>query len=110
MKIKGLFSLFFFQECDLTSQDQNMPITVAARSKTSDVFGRSNTGIVGSNPTRSTDVCQRFSVFVLSCVGSGLATGLITRPRGPAVYKIQISELINSDWTLAREPNPSREK
>jgi hypothetical protein len=36
-------------------------------------FGRSNTGVVGSNPTRSMYVCV-YSVFVLSCVDSGLAT------------------------------------
>jgi hypothetical protein len=29
---------------------------------------------VGSNPARGMDVCV-YSVFVLSCVGSGLATG-----------------------------------
>jgi hypothetical protein len=46
-------------------------ITVAARSKARTVFARSNTGIVGSNPTRRMDVCV-YSVFVL---GSGLATG-----------------------------------
>jgi hypothetical protein len=46
------------------------PITVAARSKAWTVFVRSNTGIVGSNPTRGIDVCV-YSVFVL---GSGLAT------------------------------------
>jgi hypothetical protein len=32
------------------------------------------TGIVGSNPTQSMDVCV-YSVFVLSFVGSGLAKG-----------------------------------
>jgi hypothetical protein len=37
------------------------------------------------------DVCPHFIVFMLSCVGSILATGLITRPRViPTVYKIQI--------------------
>jgi hypothetical protein len=45
------------------------PITVAARSKAWTVFARSNTGIVGSNPTQDMDVCMCFySVFVLSCV------------------------------------------
>jgi hypothetical protein len=48
------------------------PITVTARSKAWDVFTRSNTGIVGSNPTQGMDVCV-YSVFVLSFVGSGLA-------------------------------------
>jgi hypothetical protein len=34
------------------------------------------TGIVGSNPTHGMDVCVRlFCVFVVLCVGSGLATG-----------------------------------
>jgi hypothetical protein len=41
-------------------------------------FARSNTGIVGSNPTQSMDVCLR-----LFCVCRGLATGLIPRPRRP---------------------------
>jgi hypothetical protein len=51
------------------------PAPIAARSKTRTVFGRSETGIVGSNPTRDKDVCPRFSVFVFSCVGRGLAAG-----------------------------------
>jgi hypothetical protein len=35
---------------------------------------RSNAGIVGSNPTHGMDVCVCvYSLFVLSCVGSGLA-------------------------------------
>jgi hypothetical protein len=47
-----------------------------ARSKAWAVFARSNTGIMGSNPTRGMDVyvCL-FCVFVVLCVGSGLATG-----------------------------------
>jgi hypothetical protein len=35
------------------------PITVAARSKAWTVFARSNTGIVGSNPTWGMDVYVR---------------------------------------------------
>jgi hypothetical protein len=46
------------------------PIAVVARSKVRNVFTRSNTGIIGSNPTLGMDVCV-YSVFVL---GSGLAT------------------------------------
>jgi hypothetical protein len=57
-------------------------ITLAARSKARNVFARSNTGIVSSNPTRGMDVCV-YSEFVLSCVRSGLATWLITRQRSP---------------------------
>jgi hypothetical protein len=49
---------------------------VATRSKAWHVFARSNTGIVGWNPTRGMDVCVRlFCVCVVLCVGSGLATG-----------------------------------
>jgi hypothetical protein len=37
----------------------------------------SNAAIVGSNPTQVIDVCVRlFCVYVVLCVGSGLATGL----------------------------------
>jgi hypothetical protein len=66
---------------NIGTQKQNaygfrQPITVAARSKASTVFARSNTGIVGSNPTRGMDVCLHlFCVCVVLCVGSGLATG-----------------------------------
>jgi hypothetical protein len=50
-----------------------------------------------------------FSVLVLFFVGSGLKTdsspfvGVL-----PTVYNIQISELINSEWTQDREPNPPK--
>jgi hypothetical protein len=55
---------------------QPTPITEVTRSKAWTVFARSNTGIVGSNPTRGMDVCVRlFCVCVVLCVGSGLATG-----------------------------------
>jgi hypothetical protein len=48
--------------------------TEAERSKARNVFARSNNGIVVSNPTQSMDVCPRYSVFMLSCVGNGLGT------------------------------------
>jgi hypothetical protein len=52
------------------------PITVAARSEARTVFARSNAEIVGSNPTQGMVVCARlFCVFIVLCVGSGLATG-----------------------------------
>jgi hypothetical protein len=48
---------------------KHQPIAVAARSKEWTVFSRSNTGIVGSNPTRGTDVLMYvYSAFGLSCV------------------------------------------
>jgi hypothetical protein len=49
---------------------------MAAHSKAWIVFARSNTGVVGSNPTQGMDDCVRlFYVYVVLCVGSGLATG-----------------------------------
>jgi hypothetical protein len=45
-------------------QIYSWPITVAARSKAWTVFARSNTGIVGLNPTQGMDVCA-FILFVL---------------------------------------------
>jgi hypothetical protein len=52
------------------------PITVAARSKGCTIFTRSDTGVVGSNPTRSLDARVRlFCVCVIVCAGSFLATG-----------------------------------
>jgi hypothetical protein len=37
--------------------------STAERSETSNVFGRSNVEIAGSNPARGMDVCLRFSVL-----------------------------------------------
>jgi hypothetical protein len=42
------------------------PVPVAERSEARTVFGRSNTGIVGSNLTGGMDVCLRFSVLCCS--------------------------------------------
>jgi hypothetical protein len=54
----------------------DQPITVAARSKTWNVFARSNAGILGSNPIQGMDVCMRlFCVYVVLCVGNCLETG-----------------------------------
>jgi hypothetical protein len=53
-----------------------LQITVSARSKAWTVFARSNTRLVGSNPTRGMDVCVRlFCVRIVMCAGSDLATG-----------------------------------
>jgi hypothetical protein len=52
------------------------PVAVASRSKPCTVFASLNAGIAGSNPTQCMDVCVRdYSVCVVMCVGSGLATG-----------------------------------
>jgi hypothetical protein len=50
---KPIDDFVLFQLCTLK------PITVGARSKVCNVFARSNTGIVGSNPTEGMDVCRR---------------------------------------------------
>jgi hypothetical protein len=44
------------------------------------------------------------SGFMFTCVGSGLATGVI-----PTAHKIN-HFIINSEWEQAREPNPPRKK
>jgi len=57
-----------------------------ARSKTCIAFYRSNTGIVGSNPTWSSDMCVRS--FVLSYVSSDVAQDRTSVQTGtPNVYK-----------------------
>jgi hypothetical protein len=49
------------------------PITLAARSKAWTVFARTNTGIVGSNPTLCMDVCLRlFCDYVVLCIVAAL--------------------------------------
>jgi hypothetical protein len=53
-----------------------LPITMAAPSKAWTVFAHSNTGVMGSNPTRGMGVCVGlFCVCIVLCVGSGLTTG-----------------------------------
>jgi hypothetical protein len=58
------------------------------------IFARSNAWIVGSNPTQNINVCVcLFYVCVVLSVDSGLATGLITRPRSPTVCAKMITKL-----------------
>jgi hypothetical protein len=70
-----------------------MSITVAALYKVINVFTRSVTVILGSNPTRGIYVCD-FSVCV-GCDGNGLMTGL-SPVQGvlPSVYMIHSFKLI----------------
>jgi hypothetical protein len=71
---------------------QYMLVTVAARSKAWNVFARLNIEIVGSNRARGMDVCV-YSVFVLSCVSRGLATGWsLVQAVLPTVYNCKITE------------------
>jgi hypothetical protein len=50
----------------LNTDPRAKPVTVAARSKARNVFGSSNTGIVGSNPSRGMDV--RLLLFCVCAV------------------------------------------
>jgi hypothetical protein len=74
------------------------PITVAARFTVWNALVCSNTGIAVRNPTRVMSVLT--SVFMLSCVGCGLMTGL-SPIQGvlPPVHNIHISILILMDKT-----------
>jgi hypothetical protein len=71
---------------------RSTPITVAARSKAWIVFTRSNTEIVGSNPTQGIDVCIvcLFCVCVVLCVGTGLVKALFpVQGVVPTVYRVK---------------------
>jgi hypothetical protein len=64
---------------------------VAARFKAGTVFVRSSSAIMGSKPTRGMDVCvSLFCVYVVLCVGGGLATGWSpVQEVLPPVYRIK---------------------
>jgi hypothetical protein len=73
-----------------------MRIPVAARSKAWNVFARSNTGIVCSNPTEGMDVCVcLFCVCVLLFVSCGLATSW------SAVQRILPTKIKKLKWSKA---------
>jgi hypothetical protein len=86
--------LLLFQHKENRIQIKICPTTVVARSKARTVFATSNAGSVGSNPTRSMDVCVRlFCVCVVLCVGSGLAMGSsLVQGLLPTVQKDQETE------------------
>jgi hypothetical protein len=57
--------------------NESSPVTVSERSEEYTVFTRSQTGIVGSNPTQGIDiwcVCAFLCVCVVLCLGRGLST------------------------------------
>jgi hypothetical protein len=64
---------------------------MAAPSKAWTAFYRSKTGVLDSNTIRGMDVCvPLFCVYVILCVGSGLATGWYPiQGVLPTVYKIK---------------------
>jgi hypothetical protein len=87
--------------------ESTWPITAAARTKSRNVFARSNTAIMGSNSTQGMNVYV-YSVYALSCVGSGFAKGRsLLQGVLPTVCKIHKIR-INSDRAEAREPNLSK--
>jgi hypothetical protein len=57
--------------CSYHVLSSHLPTIVATRSKAWIVFLRSNTGIVGSNPTQTHGCLCAFILFVLSCVQVG---------------------------------------
>jgi hypothetical protein len=82
-----LLLVFYFTTLSVAQ----MPITVAAGSKTWIVFARLDAVIVGLNPTWGMEVCVLlFCVYVVRCVGRGLATGW-SPVQGvlPNVYRIR---------------------
>jgi hypothetical protein len=84
---------------------------VTAQFKACNVFARSNTGNVGSNPTRDKDVCVRlFCVCVVLCVGTGLATGSLPVQGVPQTLSKIHNCYINSDGKQARGPNTKGRK
>jgi hypothetical protein len=70
------------------------PIILAARSKERIVFARSNTGIVGSNPSWGMDVCvPLFCVCAVLCVQAAALRRADPRPRSPTdCIKDQVGE------------------
>jgi hypothetical protein len=80
LPLTGSIILYWLGTTDIFKYNLKQPITLTALSKARNIFTCSNTEIVGLNPTRGMDVCV-CSVFALSCIGRGLATGLTTRPR-----------------------------
>jgi hypothetical protein len=83
---------------------------VTAPSGTRNIFDRSATEIIGSDLTQVMHGCM-FPVTVLACDDSIIATDSSPVQRAlPTVFKIKISELINSELKKVRQLHPSRQK
>jgi hypothetical protein len=90
------------------------PVTVAERSKAWTVFARSEAGIVGSNPTQDMDVwcvCAFFCVYVVLCLGRGLATGWsLVQGVLPSVNDQETEKLALCSKSRSKLPNGSKEE
>jgi hypothetical protein len=60
---KGPEKTLEYKKLRFSEEMERLPVSMTERSKASTVFGRSNIGIAGSNPTRGMDVCLRLSVL-----------------------------------------------
>jgi hypothetical protein len=78
-------------------------MTVAALSEAWTVFARSNTAIVGSNPTQGMHVCVCvYSVFVLSCVQVAALRRADHSPKESYHYKGLQSHWWMKKWNMFR--------
>jgi hypothetical protein len=68
-----MYSLSVLRRCLLC-----VPVPMPEWCEARTVFGRWNTGLVGSNPTRGMDVCPRFSVLCYPVCRKGPCVGPIT--------------------------------
>jgi hypothetical protein len=80
----GSMFLVFSGHATILFTTVTRPTIVIARSKARNTFDCSSTGIMGSNATWGMNVF--LSVFLLSCVGRGLAMGWFARPRSPTEF------------------------
>jgi hypothetical protein len=69
------------------------PTTVTERSKTWNIFARSNTEVVGSNPTRGMDVCLR--LFYVCVVSRKVAALRRADPPSKESYRLCIGFIIS---------------
>jgi hypothetical protein len=73
------------------------PIPVAAQGKTRIILYRSNTGTIGSNSTRDTDVCPHFYIFCCLCSQSP-CDGLIFYSKNPTRMSESFCSFRSSFW------------
>jgi hypothetical protein len=101
------YKLSYYEASSILSTQKGDLITVAPRSKASNVLARSTLGTWIWIPLEAWICVGVYCVFMLSCVGSGLATGWSpVQWLLPTIYRIQISQLVlneNRQKGLIRE-------